>query len=89
VAAFVKRSISLPSDVFADLEREARIEGSTVSAVITKALDSWLRRQRGLQAVDQWEAEHGPFTAEELAAADAELDRAFAEAARYASEHPR
>jgi hypothetical protein len=30
----------------------------------------------GLAAVAEWEAEHGPLTAEELAAADAVLDAA-------------
>jgi hypothetical protein len=30
----------------------------------------------GLAAVAEWEAEHGPFTAEEIAAADAILDAA-------------
>jgi hypothetical protein len=72
----VKRSISLPADTFSALEREAASRGQTVSAALADAADMWLATRRGLKAVKAWEREHGALTQAELAAADAELDRA-------------
>lgn len=72
----VKRSISLPADVFEALEAQAAEEGRTVSAALADAADLWLATRRGLRSVRSWEREHGALTAEELEAADRELDRA-------------
>ena len=72
----VKRSVSLPADVFEALEEQAAEEGRTVSAALADAADLWLATRRGLRAVRAWEREHGTLTAEELAVADRELDRA-------------
>lgn len=74
--SFVKRSISLPADVFEALEEQAAEEGRTVSAALAEAADLWLATRRGLRAVRAWERDHGALTANELAAADTELDRA-------------
>lgn len=76
MSTVVKRSISLPADVFEALEAQAAEEGRTVSAALADAADLWLATRRGLRAVRAWEREHGVLTAEELAAADRELDRA-------------
>ena len=76
MSSVVKRSVSLPSEVFAALEREALAQGQTVSAALADAADQWLATRRGLRAVRAWERENGALTADELAAADAELDRA-------------
>ena len=76
MSSVVKRSISLPADVFEALELQAAEEGRTVSAALADAADLWLATRRGLRAVRAWEREHGALTAEELAAADRELDRA-------------
>jgi hypothetical protein len=72
----VKRSISLPADLFAELEQEAAEDCRSVSAALAEAADLWLVTRRGLRAVRAWEREHGVLTAEELAAADRVLDRA-------------
>ena len=72
----VKRSISLPADVFEALELEANEEGRTVSAALADAADLWLSTRRGLRAMRAWEREHGALTADELAGADRALDRA-------------
>jgi hypothetical protein len=72
----VKRSISLPSEVFAALEAQAAEEGSTVSAALAEAADLWLATRRGLRSVRAWERQHGLLTAEEIARADLELDTA-------------
>lgn len=76
MATVVKRSISLPADLFAAVEQEAAEDGRTVSAALSEAADLWLVSRRGLRAVRAWEREHGPLTAEELAAADRVLDEA-------------
>jgi CopG-like RHH_1 or ribbon-helix-helix domain, RHH_5 len=76
MSSVVKRSISLPADVFEALESQAAEEGRTVSAALAEAADLWLATRRGLRAVRAWERQHGALTAEELAAADLELDRA-------------
>jgi hypothetical protein len=76
MATVVKRSISLPVDLFEELEQEAADDGRSVSAALTEAADLWLVTRRGLRAVRAWEREHGALTAEELATADRVLDRA-------------
>lgn len=74
--AVVKRSISLPADVFEALQEQAAEEGRTVSAALAEAAGLWLATRRGLRAVRAWERVHGALTADELATADRELDRA-------------
>jgi hypothetical protein len=76
MSTVVKRSISLPADIFEALEAQAAEEGRTVSAALADAADLWLATRRGQRAVRAWEREHGALTVEELAAADRELDRA-------------
>lgn len=76
MAGVVKRSVSLPSDVFDELEQEAAREGLPLSAALTEAAQQWLVVRRGLREVAAWEREHGAFTEAELAAADAVLDAA-------------
>lgn len=76
MSSVVKRSISLPAEMFKALEQQAAEEGRTVSAALADAADLWLATRRGLRAVRAWERENGALTSEELAAADAELDRA-------------
>jgi hypothetical protein len=73
----VKRSLSFPADLFAEVEQEAKAEGVAVSTVVTEAARQWLIIRRGLRAVREWEAEHGAFTDQELAEADALLDAAL------------
>jgi len=70
----VKRSVSVDAEIWDDLVREAGPR--PVSPLVNDALALYLRRQRGLAAVAAYEAEHGAFTAEELAEADGMLDAA-------------
>ncbi|MFN2538012.1 MAG: hypothetical protein ABR549_07645 [Mycobacteriales bacterium] len=74
MARVVKKSLSFPQDLFEELEAEARAQDTTVSALVSRATASLIRRERGLRAVADWEAEHGAFTEEELAEADRILD---------------
>jgi len=72
----VKRSISLPAEVFAALEHEAAEGGRTISSTLTEAADLWLASRRGLRALHAWERQHGALNADELAVADELLDEA-------------
>jgi hypothetical protein len=75
MAGVVKKSVSVPDIIWAAAEDEAAHEHTTVSALITEALENLLAIRDGLRAVRDWEREHGEFTQEELAEADALLDR--------------
>ena len=76
MSSVVKRSVSLPAELFARLENEAAEEGRTVSATLADAADLWLSTRKGLKAVRAWERANGALTASELAEADAILDDA-------------
>ena len=54
----------------------AERQGLSLSAWLNRAAENALRIEDGLDAVAEWEAEHGPLTAQELADADAALDAA-------------
>lgn len=64
-----KLAITVDPDVHAGVVAAAAAEGVSVSAWITAAARHALRLREGLAAVAEWEAEHGEFTREELAAA--------------------
>lgn len=72
----VKRSVAFDPDVWKEAEAAARQERTSLSALVNDALSEHLALQRGLRAMDEWQAEHGAFTDDELAAADEALDRA-------------
>jgi predicted transcriptional regulator len=76
MSTVVKKSVSVPDVIWSAVEREADVRQTTVSAFVTEALENYLRIQDGLRAVDEWKAEHGDFTPEEIAEADAILDAA-------------
>lgn len=62
-----KRSISLPPDLAAAIDRAAATEGTSVSAWIAATAAHRLRLEEGRRGVAEWERDHGPLTAEELA----------------------
>ncbi len=76
MSTVVKRSVSLPAELFERLEHEAAEDGRTVSATLADAADLWLSTRKGLRAVRAWERTNGALTAAELADADQVLDRA-------------
>jgi hypothetical protein len=65
----VKLAISVDADVHSEVIDAAEAEGLSVSAWMTAAARRALRIRDGLAAVAEWESEHGPLTAQELAAA--------------------
>ncbi len=68
-----KLSITIDPVVHERLIEAAEADGLSVSAWITRAVDSALGIRGGLAAVAEYEAEHGAFTDEELAAARARV----------------
>lgn len=75
-----KRSISLPPELDAEIADAATREGMTYSAWIADTARREFTIRAGLAAVAQFEDDHGAFTAEEVADAEAwatqALDRA-------------
>lgn len=79
-----KLSVALDDEVADKVVRAAERAGVSVSAWLNHAAENELAIEAGLDAVREWEADHGMLTAEELAAADVLLDRVL-ESARRAS----
>lgn len=71
----VKRSVSVPADLDGAIQAAAERAGMTYSGWVAYAAGRALRIESGLAAVTQYEAEHGAFTSDELAAADAWIDK--------------
>jgi hypothetical protein len=65
-----KRSISIPPDLDAEIAAAARDAGMSYSAWVAQTARKEFIIRAGLEAVSQYETEHGPFTQEEIAQAD-------------------
>ena len=65
-----KRSISIPPELDAEIAAAAQDAGMSYSAWITQTARKEFIIRAGLEAVSRYEAEHGPFTPDELAEAD-------------------
>lgn len=74
-----KVTITLDEDLIEAVASMAREADVPVSRLIASAAEREMRRRIGLAAVAEWEAEHGAFTPEELAAARAEMAAADSE----------
>lgn len=74
--AVEKISIALDASVVEAARKAAERDGMSLSAWINAAADEALAIERGLEAVAEYEREHGVFSAEERAAADRLLDEA-------------
>jgi predicted transcriptional regulator len=68
-----KVTITLDEDLVAAMALTAREAGVPLSRLIASAAEREMRRRLGQAVVAEWEAEHGAFTPEELAAARAEM----------------
>ncbi|MGH8907028.1 MAG: hypothetical protein ACRD0K_11035 [Egibacteraceae bacterium] len=71
-----KLSVSLDERVATAAAASAQRLGLSLSAWLNDAAAQALAIEDGLAAVAEWEAEHGALTEQELAAADALLDKA-------------
>jgi hypothetical protein len=65
-----KRSISIPPELDAEIVAAARAAGMSYSAWVAQTARKEFIIRAGLEAVSQYEAEHGPFSPEEIAGAD-------------------
>jgi hypothetical protein len=72
-----KRSISMPPDLDAEIAAAAADAGLSYSAWLADTARKEFTIRSGLAAVSQFEQDHGPFTAEELADADEWAGRAI------------
>lgn len=71
-----KKTLSFPEEVWSVIEDNARLAHKTPSAYVSELIMNQEHVRRGLEAVAEWEAEHGAFTPEEDAWADRVLDAA-------------
>ena len=62
-----KISLTVDERVLREVESDARRSGRTLSAHITDALARDVRRRRLQTLLEEYEAEHGPISDEELA----------------------
>lgn len=67
-----KVSITVDNTVLQAMEEEAEYSGRTLSAEITEALARELRRRRLQELIEQYEAQHGTVSPQELASIQAE-----------------
>jgi hypothetical protein len=65
-----KRSISMPPDLDAEIAAAAADAGLSYSAWLADTARKEFTIRAGLAAVSQFEQDHGPFAAEELADAE-------------------
>jgi hypothetical protein len=65
-----KRSISMPPDLDAEIAAAAAQAGMTYSAWLADTARKEFTIRAGLAAVSQFELDHGPFSADEMADAD-------------------
>ena len=77
--AVKKVTVTLPEELVEALGSAAREDGVPLSRLVASAVESELRRRVGRRLVADWQAEHGAFTIEELAAARAEMAAADAQ----------
>ena len=72
--AVKKISVALEPDVAEAAASAARAHGQSLSAWLNDAARGRLVLERGTQAVQGWQDEHGELTEDERASADALLD---------------
>ena len=75
MASVVKRTISVPTDVFAAVEAEVTA-GESLSTLFSEGARLLLRQRAGQRAIALYEAEHGPISQAALDEADRLLDEA-------------
>ena len=69
-------SVSFEAELGADIRAAASAEGITVSAWLAKAARDRVRTLILGDVMREWQERHGAFTPEEIAAAEADFDRA-------------
>ena len=80
-----KRSISMPPDLDAAIEAAAAEAGMTYSAWLASTARKEFALRAGLNAVAEYERDHGSFTADEVAEAEDWAKAALARSKRSGS----
>jgi hypothetical protein len=80
-----KRSISMPPDLDAAIEAAAAAAGTTYSGWLAATARKEFTIREGLNAVADFEREHGAFSAKELAEAESWVKTALARSKRTGS----
>jgi hypothetical protein len=75
MATVVKRTISVPADVFAAVEAEVT-DVESLSTLFSEGARLLLRQRAGVRAIAAYEADHGPISQTALEEADRLLDQA-------------
>lgn len=75
MASVVKRTISVPTDVFAAVEAEVT-DRESLSALFSEGAQLLLRQRAGERAMAAYESGHGPISQDALDEADRLLDEA-------------
>jgi len=75
VISVVKRTISVPADVFAAVEAEVT-DGESLSTLFSEGARLLLRQRAGERAIAAYESEHGSISQQALDKADRLLDEA-------------
>lgn len=73
-----KVTITIPEEILAEASVLAEKAGLPFSTWLAQTVAHAVRIERGLAAMQEWEAEHGAFTDEEVAWADAQIAQAEA-----------
>jgi hypothetical protein len=84
-----KLAVALDLETARHAEASEKREGASPSSWLDPAAAERRRGEAGLAAIADWEAEHGAFTEQELAAADRRVKNALARAARAAERNQR
>jgi hypothetical protein len=84
-----KRSISMPPGLDAEIEAAAMQEGVTYSAWLAEVARKEFTIRAGLDAVAQFEQEHGAFSSDELAEAERWAAEAIERAQGSGARQPR
>lgn len=75
MASVVKRTISVPADVFAAVEAEVT-DRESLSTLFSEGARLLVRQRAGERATETYESEHGPISQDALDDADRLLDEA-------------
>ncbi len=75
MATVTKKSHSIDSDIYSQIEAIASKEGITASALLAEGARMVISTRRGLKGVAEWESLNGRLSEKELAEADAALDK--------------
>lgn len=80
--AVKKISVALEPDVAEAAASAAEAHGQSLSSWLNEAARNQLRVEQGLDAISAWQDEHGAFTDDERASAEALLDELLGRSTR-------